>query len=150
MTVITEHHSEEEGESNHGERSGVSFAVGGDTIHVGDFLEGGNHFVRLEVGRRVQDSAVDFIVIIAVGLEGGGLELLEFAMDFTLVFTRSPEEADEGVATLFHLVETTENCLFLDNEPSSHFKVADAVGVRRLLGVVQTSKVVLDSFSGVE
>jgi len=53
VTVITEHHSEEEGEGDDGEGCGVSFHVGGDTVHVGDHLEGGGHFVFLEVGGRV-------------------------------------------------------------------------------------------------
>jgi len=147
MTVITEHHSEEEGEGDDSERSGVSFAVGGYTVHVGDLLEGTDHVVSLEVGRRVQYSAVDFLVVVTVGFEGSSLELIEFAMNIALLFMGSPEETNEGVATLFHLVEASKYSLLLDDEPSVHLKSADAVGERSLSGVVQTGEVVFDSLS---
>lgn len=91
MTVITEHHSEEEGEGDDGERSGVGFSVRGDTIHVGDHLEGGGHLVRLEVSRRVQDDAANLVLhVITVGRKGSCLEFGNTSLDVLLLFSRSP------------------------------------------------------------
>ena len=50
MAVVTEHHSEEEGESDNCESGRICFAVGGNAIGVCDLLESPSHIVQLEVG----------------------------------------------------------------------------------------------------
>lgn len=50
MTVVTEHHSEEEGERNDGKGGWVSLLVIRDTVGVNDQLEGSNDIVHLEEG----------------------------------------------------------------------------------------------------
>jgi len=148
MTVITEHHSEEEGEGDDGERSGVGFSVRGDTVHVGDHLEGGGHFVRLEVSRRIQDDAANLVFhVIAVGRKSSCLEFGNTSLNVLLLFSRSPQEADEGTLAVSHLVETRKDGLLLDDEPFVNLEGADGVGsigVRH--SVVETVKVGLDSF----
>jgi len=51
MAHITEHHSEEEWESDHGDWHWVSLLIGWNTIGVYDQLENGGDVCNLEISR---------------------------------------------------------------------------------------------------
>jgi hypothetical protein len=72
VTVISEHDSKHEWESNYGERSRVCFHVVRDTVSVDNNLEHAGDFVLLEVSRRVE--LVRLVGVISVWVEVGGLE----------------------------------------------------------------------------
>lgn len=138
MTIITKHYSKEEGEGHDSERSGVGFTVGGDTVHVGDLLEGTDDVVAPEVSRRVK------LRDVSVLKELCGLVFVKSIHDVLFLSCRDPHEASEGAVTVPHLVETVVDSFLLNHDPLVDFEDADLVIVRSSSGIVQLGKVLLD------
>lgn len=113
MAVVTEHHSKEEWEGDDSEGSRVSLQVARDTVHVDNELKGEGDIIGLEVGRRVQ--SVELVVVVTVGLEFRGLEIIEFARNVSLQLVRSPQKADESRLAHSHLVQGSVNSLFFND-----------------------------------
>jgi hypothetical protein len=138
MTIITEHYSKEEGEGHDSERSGVSFTVGRDTVHVGDLLEGSDDVVAPEVSGRVK------LRDVSVLYELSGVVFVESSNDVLFLSSRNPHEACEGAVAVSHLVETMINSFLLNHDPFVDFEDTDLVIVRSSSGIVQLGKVLFD------
>ena len=50
MHDVSKHHTEEEGEGDHGEYGWVDFFVAGDSVRVNDLLEYGHKVVVVKLG----------------------------------------------------------------------------------------------------
>jgi len=149
MTIITKHHSEEEGEGDHSKRSRVSFHVRGDTIHVSHELEGEGNIVRLEVSRRVQ-SLTDIMatIVVFVGAKNSSLEVVESASNVSRRFFRSPQEANESSFTRSHLTKSSVDSLLLNDQPFPDLKGVDSFSCDRIVnGVAQLLEVSLELLS---
>jgi hypothetical protein len=138
MTHITEHDTEQEGESHTGKYSRVNFLVHGNTISVNDFLEGPCELISFKVSRRL-DSMVTKSLIVRSGI------VLKNFPDLRLLFNGAPEEANVGGLTLLHLVEGMIESLFLGNEPLVDLESTNSFSYKTFIStdLIYSKKIVL-------
>lgn len=142
MTQISEHHSEQEGESNLSENCGIDFLVHGDTIGIDDFLEGESKVIDLDIGGWLDGVVGEF-------LEVSGGEVLEDFLDGLLIFIGTPEIPDVGSVSCFHQVQLHVQVLFFRHEPLVHFQRTDLVFNAVSADLVNLHQVALELLLGV-
>lgn len=109
MTHITEHHSEEEGEGDNGDDSGVGLSVGWDTVSINDELERLRELIKFEVGWLGN-------VVVVVSLNLGDTKFIHDLLDGLLLIGGSPEETDEALILPLHVVQGLVEGLLLGQE----------------------------------
>lgn len=124
MTVVTEHHCEQEWESNHCEDGWVSFLIERHAIGVSDFLVDERYLAHLEVSRWLDDVGVSVTTLDL--FEFSAAEVRDSFLDDVLLFDGRPEEADVSGAAALHHIQGIVDGLLLGDEPGENLESAGA------------------------
>ena len=120
MANITEHHTEQEGESHDREDSGVDFFVHGNTVGVDNLLEDISKVIRFKVSGRLYG-------VVLKPFNGSSWICSQFLPQIIFSVTGAPEVTNVGSVPLPHLVDARIDSLLLGNEPFVHFESARVV-----------------------
>jgi len=127
MTHITEHHTEEEWESDDGEHSWVSLLVSGNTIGIYNQLEHLSHIIQFNVSWSSN-------VVVFKKIHFHCRKLLDPSHDIVLFLGWSPEISNERLVLPFHHIECLIQSLFSCNK---HFVNINSrnIAVTLLVGI---------------
>lgn len=115
MAYVTEHHTEQEGESHDRKDCGVDFLVHRYAICVDDLLEGVGEFISLNVSGRLYG-------MVLKPFNGCSRVCPKFFPKIIFSFTGAPEITNVCSILLPHLVDARINSLLLGNEPFVDFE----------------------------